>query len=112
MKAVTVREMREIDRKAIEEYNVPSLSLMENAGRAVAREIIDRYTPTKVTVFTGKGNNAGDGFVAARHLIGKRINTKIIKDVNYRNALLNEWMVSAEERYENVLNELKALIGG
>jgi len=44
--------------------------------------------------------------------VAKRINTKIIKDVNYRNALLNEWMVSAEERYENVLNELKALIGG
>ena len=80
MKTVTVRQMREIDRKAIEEYGIPSIALMENAGRRVANEAA-RLLPSgrngAVAIFCGKGNNGGDGFVAARHLINRGIKARV-----------------------------------
>lgn len=69
MKIVTAAEMREIDRLTTEKYGVPSLTLMENAGSAVAKFALQQYCWAKrVTVVCGKGNNGGDGFVAARKL--------------------------------------------
>ena len=63
-------EMRELDRKAIEDYGIPGIILMENAGRNVAKEVIRCVGKdnNKVAVICGKGNNGGDGFVIARHL--------------------------------------------
>ena len=69
MKLVTAAEMRDLDRRAGEEYAVPSLLLMENAGRAVAHRALAMLPPGgAVAVYCGTGNNGGDGFVAARHL--------------------------------------------
>jgi hydroxyethylthiazole kinase-like uncharacterized protein yjeF len=69
MKIVTSAEMREIDRLTSERYAVPSLTLMENAGSAVANFVISHYPEAKrMAVICGKGNNGGDGFVAARKL--------------------------------------------
>ncbi|RJR44075.1 MAG: NAD(P)H-hydrate dehydratase [Deltaproteobacteria bacterium] len=69
MKLVTAAEMRELDRKAIEEAGIPSLVLMENAGRTtyqiLRREFPD---PGPVAVAAGRGNNGGDGSVVARYL--------------------------------------------
>ena len=69
MKIVTAEEMRAIDRATSERFGVPSLTLMENAGAAVADHVLSYYaTARRIVVFCGKGNNGGDGFVAARLL--------------------------------------------
>lgn len=62
-------EVRELDRRAIEEFGVPGMVLMENAGRGTA-ELLMRLNPERqpVTILCGPGNNGGDGFVIARHL--------------------------------------------
>jgi NAD(P)H-hydrate epimerase len=73
MKALTAAEMREVDRLTSERHGIPSLQLMEAAGRRVAeacREIVhasERH-PRKICVLCGKGNNGGDGLVVARHV--------------------------------------------
>lgn len=68
MKIVTAEQMRRIDEETIQRRGIPGIELMERAGRAVAREAIQRFEPATVAIVTGKGNNAGDGFVAAREL--------------------------------------------
>ena len=62
-----VAEMYAAEQAAIES-GIAGITLMENAGRAVARAILDRWPACGVTVLCGPGNNGGDGFVAARHL--------------------------------------------
>jgi hydroxyethylthiazole kinase-like uncharacterized protein yjeF len=67
--AVTAAEMRGLDGRATAEFGVPSLLLMENAGAAVARAAAEMAPRgARVAVVAGRGNNGGDGLVAARHL--------------------------------------------
>ncbi len=62
-------EVRELDRRASAEFGVPSIVLMENAGRGAAELLMTLNVARKpVRIFCGKGNNGGDGFVIARHL--------------------------------------------
>jgi len=70
MKLVTASQMRELDRRAIQDVGIPSLVLMENAGRTTY-QILRREFPAlkgEVAVVAGRGNNGGDGFVVARYL--------------------------------------------
>ena len=73
LRPLTRDEVRSIDRRAMGEYGVSGLVLMENAGRNAAVVIVDRFanstsTPLQIVIVCGKGNNAGDGYVIARHL--------------------------------------------
>jgi len=83
MKIVTAAEMREIDRSTSERFGVPSLTLMENAGIAVADHVRTQYPAVKnIVVVCGKGNNGGDGFVVVRRLqeAGKTIQVILLAD--------------------------------
>jgi NAD(P)H-hydrate epimerase len=71
---LTREEVRDVDRRAIEEYGLPGIVLMENAGRRCA-ELIDAGP---VVICCGKGNNGGDGYVIARHLQNRGIAVEII----------------------------------
>ncbi len=94
MKIATREIIREIDRLAIEKYGIPSIVLMENAGRAAADVLVKEFPyANRAAVFAGSGNNGGDGFVIARHLIGQglKITTYIASDIRkYKgDALIN-----------------------
>lgn len=60
--------LREVDRRAVEDYGLTSLVLMENAGRGCVDLLEGERLSGRILVCCGKGNNAGDGFVIARHL--------------------------------------------
>src|SRR5712692_5531249 len=83
MKIVSAAEMREIDRATSERFGVPSITLMENAGSAVAHFILSDYPQAeRVGIFCGKGNNGGDGFVVARKLVkaGRAVRVLLLGD--------------------------------
>lgn len=70
----TADQMQEIDHTAINKSGIPGLILMENAGRSFADELSRRVAPIsgkRVVVACGKGNNGGDGYVIARHLLNR-----------------------------------------
>src|ERR1700726_760000 len=72
MKILTAAEMREVDRLTTERFRVSGLTLMEDAGKCVAQFIRSRFpgfARRPIVVLCGKGNNGGDGFVTARHLL-------------------------------------------
>jgi len=121
-KIITTKEMRALELNA-EYYGISRLQLMENAGKNVAAEILNRFKPkeTKIAVFCGLGGNGGDGFVAARHLAcqGFKVDVFIagraqqINDENARKnweALTNlRGSVSVHEIYDSsLLFEVKA----
>ena len=114
MRSVTAAEMTEIDRRTIEEFGVPAHQLMENAGKAVARQAAQMAGPakpvpfpqvalpeccfaakvpgfmgpkgkpgtfgngTQILILAGKGNNGGDGLVAARYLHLKNYSVQVL----------------------------------
>lgn len=79
MKILTAQQMGETDRHTATEFGVSMQQLMDNAGTAVARFVLRRYPEAKrIVVFCGKGNNGGDGFVAARRLRSAGKNVQVI----------------------------------
>ncbi len=74
MRVLTAEQMRELDRRTIEEIGVPGVVLMENAGRGAVELLCAEYAelfPGPVLILCGKGNNGGDGYVMARHLLNR-----------------------------------------
>ena len=85
MRVVTAEEMKALDKATIEEYRIPGLVLMENAGRRVVEVIVKELGEVRdkvVTIFIGKGNNGGDGLVVARHLVNMGAEVKVLALVN------------------------------
>jgi NAD(P)H-hydrate epimerase len=74
IQALTRAQVRELDRLAIEELGIPSIVLMENAGRGAAQELLAfaarerSIAASRALIVCGRGNNGGDGYVVARHL--------------------------------------------
>jgi hydroxyethylthiazole kinase-like uncharacterized protein yjeF len=80
MKIVSSSQMKQLDKIAMGEYSIPGIVLMENAGLKVFYEVlkvIEKKENKKVLVVCGRGNNGGDGFVVARHLLNAGIPVKV-----------------------------------
>lgn len=74
MKILDANQMRNVDRRTIERFGVPSIVLMENAALAVVDAIADHYPDAdRVAILCGLGQNGGDGFAVARHLENRRV---------------------------------------
>lgn len=78
---MTVAQIRKLEKIAIEQIGLPSVVLMENAGRAVADSLLKSFSASprlRVAVLCGTGNNGGDGFVAARHLWARGVMAEVL----------------------------------
>ena len=71
-------EVRAVDRREIEDYRMPGVVLMENAGRGAAELLVELGIDDPVVICAVRGNNCGDGFVIARHLGHRGINVRVL----------------------------------
>ena len=81
MKILTAAETQRLDRLTTEKLGIPSLTLMENAGRAVVDFMAERFSPLeshRILVVAGRGNNGGDGLVAARLLAERGLRPRVV----------------------------------
>jgi len=74
----TRQEVRDLDRRAIAEFGMPGVVLMENAGRGAAEVLHSLGIHGSVVICCGKGNNGGDGFVMARHLDNRGVPVRVL----------------------------------
>ena len=80
MRVLNARQMRDVDQRTIDEIGIPSIVLMENAGRQVVaamESLVDDLASRQVAVLCGTGNNGGDGFVVARTLQQRGVDTTV-----------------------------------
>lgn len=71
--------MAEADRRAVDEYGITVLQMMEHAGRAVADVTVDRFGDRPVVVLAGPGGNGGGGLCAARHLVNRGVAVTVVR---------------------------------
>src|SRR3982074_887598 len=80
MRVLNTAQMREADRRTVDEIGIPSLVLMENAGRQAVAAMEAMYgdlLERQVGVLGGRGNNGGDGFVIARTLAQRGVDVSV-----------------------------------
>src|SRR5512138_2501290 len=88
---ISAEEMKAIDANC-KYFGLLPLQLMENAGAALAREVAASAPGEKIAVVAGRGNNGGDAFVAARHLVGFRVTVYLLgkpRDISTKEAKRN-----------------------
>ncbi|HUP56247.1 MAG TPA: NAD(P)H-hydrate dehydratase [Bdellovibrionota bacterium] len=109
LRITTSGEMRELDLIADRDYQLDAATLMENAGRSAAQIILQKCPKagidTEILVFAGKGNNAGDGFVLARHLLCHERRVRVFHletEAGYRNATLKNFQILKKMRAKMV----------
>jgi len=104
MLRLTRTQLREIDRRSIEEYHIPGIVLMENAARAatdVACEMLSNPRNAKVLILCGGGNNGGDGLAVARHLHNRGANVSLaltLDPAKYKGDALINWQIASAMR--------------
>ena len=109
---INSKQMAEVDRLAVKKYNLQVKQMMENAGRNVARFVKDFLKPKKVAIIYGKGNNGGDGLVAARHLAIYGIDVEIIpasfniinEEVKQQLSILEKMGIKPKEGFSDDVN--------
>ena len=80
MRVLNTQQMREADRRTIDDVGIPAIVLMENAGRqavAAMEAAFEDLATSYVGVLCGRGNNGGDGFVVARTLVQRGVETSV-----------------------------------
>ncbi|MGA2231376.1 MAG: NAD(P)H-hydrate epimerase [Tepidisphaeraceae bacterium] len=95
---LTRAQVREIDRRSVEEFHIPGVVLMENAARAAADMALDMLGQNRgpVLIFCGGGNNGGDGLAVARHLHNHEVEVRIVLTTDpakYQNEALANWRI-------------------
>jgi hydroxyethylthiazole kinase-like uncharacterized protein yjeF len=111
---LTTTQMAAADAMAVSS-GIPSLTLMENAGRAVAQAITARYKPCPVTVLCGPGNNGGDGFVVARLLYEEGFSVRVAHDGNAKgdaDLMAAKWSGETEALTPGALRGAKLVVDG
>jgi hydroxyethylthiazole kinase-like uncharacterized protein yjeF len=114
LELLTTEEMAEADRLTVA-GGTPGMTLMENAGRAVA-DAAARLQATRIAVVTGPGNNGGDGFVAARHLAerGYRVRLCFVGDRKRLKGdaaqAADRWPGPVEEASPGSLSDCEAIV--
>ena len=111
---LTVAQMAAADNFAAM-AGVPTLTLMENAGRAVAEAIAARYAPRAVTVLCGPGNNGGDGFVVARLLAQRGFAVRLAAWSSYQGdaaAMADKWQGASEVLSPKILDGAALVVDG
>ena len=101
---VTATQMQSLDQRTIREANIPGITLMERAGKGVVQALEQQFgSPSgwPITIFCGKGNNGGDGFVVARLLKQKRAKVRVVLLANPR-----ELTKDAQHMYRRLLKIL------
>ncbi len=101
MQILNTNQIKNLDRLASTKYGISSLILMENAGRGIAdlteKVLKKKVVPAKIVIVCGKGNNGGDGFVAARHLYnrGHHVSVYLLASANSLKgeAKTNFWII-------------------
>ena len=78
LRPLSRQEVRHLDQHAIKEYGMSGLQLMENAGRGATDLLLQQLPVGLILIVAGKGNNAGDGFVMARHLENAGCAVKVV----------------------------------
>src|SRR5215469_6120775 len=76
--ALTTEQMRAVDRAMVGDLHIELVQMMENAGRSLAELAITRFSPGSVTILAGPGGNGGGGLVAARHLVNRGSQVKVV----------------------------------
>jgi NAD(P)H-hydrate epimerase len=98
MTRLSRQQVREIDRRSVQEFKIPGVVLMENAART-ASDLAMQLLPQKtgeVLILCGGGNNGGDGLAVARHLHNHRVNLKILLTTDpgkYQAEALVNWQI-------------------
>lgn len=111
---LTAAQAKALDKNALEKFGISTLVLMENAGRVINAEALKilRNKPSKVAIFCGTGNNGGDGFCAARHLLTAGIKPEVyltgrVEDVKKEAKINLEIWLNLKQNIRPIKNKIR-----